>query len=105
MWSTMPLPVPPSRRRASLAMAPRSAARDWPRSRGRLRYRSRPRDLGQSLAADLGAIARLARRLEGGTGNGIVDHIRIDRLGLGHGVERDADETLRSQQRTACGRV
>src|SRR5258707_1136481 len=65
------------------------------------RYPRRPRDLGQSLAADFGAVAGLARRFECRTGNGIVDDVRIDRLGFGHGVERDADETLGSQQDTA----
>jgi len=69
------------------------------------RYPRRPRDLGQALAADLGAVAGLARRFECRTGNGIVDDIRINRLGFSHGVERDADETLGSQQGTACGRV
>ena len=40
-----------------------------------------------------------------GPGNGIVDDARVDSLGLGHGVERDADEAFRPQQRTAGGRI
>ena len=54
---------------------------------GKNRYGRRTCDLGEALAADLGAIARLARRLEGGPSDCIVNDVRIDRLGLGDGVE------------------
>ena len=52
--STMRSRGPPSRRRASPAMAPRSAARDWPKSRGRRGYRSwRSAALNATRAAEV----------------------------------------------------
>ena len=54
--------------------------------------RSRP-----SPCADLGAVAGLARRLEGRPGDGVVDDVGIDRLGLGDGVDRDADRACRAR--------
>src|SRR5262245_28098618 len=56
------------------------------------------RDLAEAYAADLRAIARLARSLEGGPGNSIVNDGRIDRFGLSHGMDRHADELVGPQQ-------
>ena len=50
------------------------------------------RDLGQTLAADLRAVARLACGLESRTGQHIVDAGWIDRLGFGHGVDGNAQD-------------
>jgi hypothetical protein len=69
---------------------------------GKNRHGRRTGDLGKALAADLGAIAGLARRLEGGPSDCIVNDVRIDRLGLGDGVERHADELGGPQHRAAC---
>ena len=63
------------------------------------------RYFGKTLAADLGAIAGLARRLEGGAGERIVGRLRVDRLGFGRGVDRNADELSRPHQGTCRGGV
>ncbi len=62
----------------------------------RIGTRARARDFGETLAADFGAVARLARRLKGGSRKRIVGGLRIDRLGFGDGVDRHADELSRT---------
>ena len=67
----------------------------------RIETRARACHFAETLAADFGAVARLARRLKGGSCDRIVGGLRSDRLGLGDGVDRHADKL----SRTHPGRV
>ncbi len=68
-------------------------------------HAARAGHFAETFAADFGAVARLARRLEGGSGERIVGGLRIDRLGFGDGVDRHADELSRTHQRAGCGGI
>ena len=50
------------------------------------------RDFAETLAANLRAVTRLARGLEGGTGEHIVDQRSFDGRRLGDAVDRRAEE-------------
>ena len=69
------------------------------RNAGGLRY------VGKSLAANLGAVARLARRLEGRTGQGIVDKGRVKLLGLRHRVNRHAQDLFGADDLPGSDRI
>jgi hypothetical protein len=72
---------------------------------GEKRHASRPRHLGETLAADFGAVTGFAYGLEGGSGQGVIDDGRIDRLGFRDGMDRDSDEFLRTKLRPCRGGV
>ena len=62
-------------------------------------------NFGKTFAADLRAVARLARGLEGRTRQHIVDLRGIDRLGLRHGVDGHADNPVGTDQRAGAGGI